>query len=104
MGTATAEALHLQHLLAEAQLTSREPTLILHTDSTSAKSLASRVGLGRKSKHIQLRYLYLQELVTNKLLTLVKKLQHLKRLATVSLVPLAFWLCQEHFGLSKILV
>eukprot|EP00969_Alexandrium_andersonii_P257982 11407185-Alexandrium_andersonii.AAC.1 len=33
---------------------SREPTLILHTDSTSAQSLASRVGLGRKSKHIQL--------------------------------------------------
>eukprot|EP00969_Alexandrium_andersonii_P011271 489640-Alexandrium_andersonii.AAC.1 len=28
MGTATAEALHLQRLLAEAQLTSREPTLI----------------------------------------------------------------------------
>ena len=72
MGTATAEALHLQHLLAEARLTSREPTLILHTDSTSAKSLASRVGLRRKSKHIQLRYLYLQELVTNKLLTLAK--------------------------------
>eukprot|EP00969_Alexandrium_andersonii_P054203 2386252-Alexandrium_andersonii.AAC.1 len=42
MGTATAEALHLQHLLAAARLTSKEPTLIPHTDSTSAKSLASR--------------------------------------------------------------
>eukprot|EP00969_Alexandrium_andersonii_P079691 3513728-Alexandrium_andersonii.AAC.1 len=38
----------------------------------SAKSLASRVGLGRKPKHVQLRYLYHQGLVTNKLLTLVK--------------------------------
>eukprot|EP00969_Alexandrium_andersonii_P284577 12580567-Alexandrium_andersonii.AAC.1 len=36
MGTAIAEALHLQHLLAQAGLILKEPTLVLHTDSTSA--------------------------------------------------------------------
>eukprot|EP00969_Alexandrium_andersonii_P037966 1664572-Alexandrium_andersonii.AAC.1 len=41
-------------------------------DSASAKSLALCVGLGRKSKHAQLRYVYLQELATDKLPTLVK--------------------------------
>eukprot|EP00969_Alexandrium_andersonii_P238882 10545218-Alexandrium_andersonii.AAC.1 len=65
MGTATAEALHLQHLLAEARLTSRGPTLILHADSAPAKSLASRVGLGRKPKRIQTRHVPLQEFVAN---------------------------------------
>eukprot|EP00969_Alexandrium_andersonii_P081334 3585761-Alexandrium_andersonii.AAC.1 len=71
-GRCDSEALRLQHLLDEARLTSKEPSLILHTDPASAESLASRVGLGRKSKHIRPRYLYLQELATNKLLTLAK--------------------------------
>ena len=45
MGTATAEALHSQHLLGEAKLTSSAPNIILNTDSTSAKSLASCTGV-----------------------------------------------------------
>ena len=35
----------------------------LHTDSSAAKSLVSRSGPGKKSKHIELKYLFLQELI-----------------------------------------
>ena len=40
------------------------PALInLRTDSSAAKSLVSRTGLGRKTRHIQMKYLYLQDLI-----------------------------------------
>ena len=35
----------------------------LYTDSSAAKSLVSRSGPGKKSKHIELKYLFLQELI-----------------------------------------
>ena len=35
----------------------------LHTDSSAAKSLVSRSGPGKKSNHIELTYLFLQELI-----------------------------------------
>ena len=72
LGTATAEALHIQHLLYEAGFSKNLPSITVFTDSSSAKSLSSRIGVGRKSKHIQLRYLYIQELIPSKLIKLQK--------------------------------
>ena len=46
--------------------------LQVHTDSTAAKSITTRYGGGRNSKHIQLRYLYVQDLVQDGLLTVKK--------------------------------
>ena len=38
-------------------------TINLFTDSQAAKSLLSRSGPGKRSKHIQLKYLFIQDLI-----------------------------------------
>ena len=49
-----------------------EPQLSLHTDSSSAKAIASRRGTGKSTRHIQTRVLWLQEHVAAKHLRVVK--------------------------------
>ena len=48
--------------------------LFIHTDSTAGKSMASRYGTSRKTRHVQLRYLFVQELVTSGVITIRKVL------------------------------
>ena len=62
MGTGVLEALHLKNFLVESGIASKT-NVILHTDSSSAKSMAARFGATRRTRHIELRYLYLQNLV-----------------------------------------
>ena len=67
-----AEALRVQQLLEELQTGMCTPTfsynnpnkkcITLYTDSTSATSLASKLGVNRRSRHIALRYLWIQDL------------------------------------------
>ena len=45
--------------------------IIMFTDSTAGKSMAVRFGASRKTKHVQLRFLFVQELVSSG--TLVSK-------------------------------
>ena len=63
--SAVQEALFLRNLMVESGLGSSKMVINLYTDSSSAKSLVSRVGPGKKSKHIELRYLFIQELVAD---------------------------------------
>ena len=63
IGMATAESLWTRNLLQEA-LFCKACTVTLHTDSTSARAMALRFGTGKKVKHVQLRYLFMQELHT----------------------------------------
>ena len=67
MGMAIQDALHLQSLLQELKLTqlAKPFDLTVYTDSSSGKALASKLGLTRKSKHVQLRFLFMQDLVAN---------------------------------------
>ena len=37
----------------------------IHTDSTAGKSMATRFGTSKKTKHVQLRFLFIQELVAS---------------------------------------
>jgi len=62
MGTGVLEALHLKNFLVESGIASKT-NVILHTDSSAAKSMAARFGATRRTRHIELRYLYLQSLV-----------------------------------------
>ena len=71
IGLAVQEALFVRTLLLEAQLC-KSVNLTVHTDSTAAKSMATRYGLGKKTKHIELRYLYMQDLITSGMLKLAK--------------------------------
>ena len=61
--------LGLQSLFADWNL---ELQLSLHTDSSSAKEIASRRGTGKSTRHIQTRMLRLQERVAAKHLRVVK--------------------------------
>ena len=67
MGMAIQDALHLQSLLQELKLTqlAKPFELTVYIDSSSGKALASKLGLTRKSKHVQLRFLFMQDLVAN---------------------------------------
>ena len=48
--------------------------LFIHTDSTAGKSMASRYGTSRKTRHVQLLYLFVQEPVTSGMITIRKVL------------------------------
>ena len=74
MGMAIQDALHLKSLLQEMKLQqlAKPFELTVYTDSSSGKALASKLGLTRKSKHVQLRYLFMQDLVASGQLKLSK--------------------------------
>ena len=48
--------------------------MFIHTDSTAGKSMASRYGTSRKTRHVQLRDLFVPELVTSGMITIRKAL------------------------------
>jgi hypothetical protein len=71
MGLGVSESLFVRSLLLESKLTLK-CNIIVHTDSTAGKSMASRHGLSKKTKHIQLRFLYTQELILSGLVKIKK--------------------------------
>ena len=72
LSSGMAEALHVQQLLEELQTgmctttfsysNNNKKCIALYTDSTSATSLASKLGVNSRSRHIALRYLWIQDL------------------------------------------
>eukprot|EP00971_Amphidinium_carterae_P036961 726437-Amphidinium_carterae.1 len=46
-------------------------TMSIHTDS-AGKAAASRLGLNRRTKHVQLKYLYMQDIVQRGEMTITK--------------------------------
>ena len=73
IGAGAADSLFIRSLLLEACLIPRVH-LFVHTDSTAGKSMASRYGTSRKTRHVQLRHLFVQELVTSGMITIRKVL------------------------------
>ena len=71
IGTGTSETLYLEQLLTETGMFSTVH-MFTHTDSTGATATVNRTGLSPKTKHMQLRYLWLQELYTTRKLKLKK--------------------------------
>ncbi len=59
--TGTSEGLHLKMFLQESGLASKV-NIRIHTDSTAGKSNATRQGASEKAKHIDIRFLYTQQL------------------------------------------
>ena len=44
----------------------------IHTDSSSGKSMATRIAASKKAKHIELKQLFIQELVAHDLVRILK--------------------------------
>ena len=60
IGQGTSEALFVKNLIAEAKL-AKSVNITVHTDSTATKSMATRFGTSKKTKHVELRFLYVQD-------------------------------------------
>jgi len=71
INTGAAEALHFQNLLTDF-LNSNKANIKIHTDSSSGKSIATRIGTGKKTKHVELKHLFLQPLVALNHLRIIK--------------------------------
>ena len=62
IGQGTSEALFVKNLIIEAKL-AKSVNVTVHPDSTGGKSMATRFGTSKKTKHVELKFLYVQELV-----------------------------------------
>ena len=71
INTGATEALHLRNLLMELTNVKRV-NIRIHTDSSAGKSMATRIGSSRKAKHIELKHLFIQQLILNDIVRLIK--------------------------------
>ena len=71
IGQGINEALYVKSIILEAEF-ARKVRITVHTDSTAGKSIASRFGTGKRTKHIELRYLYMQNLIDAGMLRVCK--------------------------------
>ena len=63
IGQGISETLYVRNLILDAEL-AKKVKLHIYTDSTAGKSMATRFGSGKKTKHVELRFLYMQDLVS----------------------------------------
>jgi hypothetical protein len=68
LGTGACECLAVKSVLTELD---EEVEVVLESDSSAAISSQSRLGMGRM-KHVQIKYMFLQQMVKSKLLSLKK--------------------------------
>ena len=74
MTQAAVESLAIKHFIKELKsaILSRDVKITLKTDSSAGKTMASRLGISRKSKHIELRHLWIQDVLSEGIMSLEK--------------------------------
>jgi len=71
IGYGVMETIFLRNFLREVNLSPRVP-ITIYTDSTAGKSMATRYGASRRTRHIELRYFYMQSVVVSGLVKIAK--------------------------------
>lgn len=71
IGQGTREALFVRNLLTKAKR-AKAANITVHTDSTAGKNMATRFGTSKMAKHVELRFLYAQELAGKRIIRLKK--------------------------------
>ena len=71
VGTSRRESLRIRNFVLETGFAKTCPILV-HTDSSAAKPMATRFGTARRTRHIDLIFLYLQRLVNSGTIRIVK--------------------------------
>ena len=61
IGQGINESLYVRNIILEAEFV-RKVTIEAFTDSAAGKSMATRFGSGKRTEHVQLRYLYMQNM------------------------------------------
>ena len=74
MTQATVDSLAIKHFIKElkSEILSREVKITLKTDSSAGKTTASRLGISKKSKHIEFRHLWIQDFLSEGVMSLEK--------------------------------
>ena len=78
MTQATVDSLAIKHFIKElkSEILSREVKITLKTDLSAGKTMASRLGISKKSKHIELRHLWIQDILSEGVMSLEKVRTH----------------------------
>ena len=71
IGTGCQEALFIRNFIKEA-FQHNKLNIRIHTDSSAGKSMASRQGVSKKAKHIELKLMFIQNLVQAGIITIHK--------------------------------
>ena len=69
--TGVNEGLHHRNFLLETNICSKL-NLRIHTDSTAGKSIATRQGTSKRAKHIDIKFLYTQDLIKHDIIRILK--------------------------------
>ena len=71
---ATVESLAIKRFIQELKsaILSRDVKITIKTDSSAGKTMASRLGISRKSKHIELKHLWIQDVLSEGIISLEK--------------------------------
>ena len=70
IGTAAQESLYIGNFIKEAFEV--RINIRIHTNNSAAKSISTREGTSKKAKHIELRHLFIQQLVKSKIISMHK--------------------------------
>ena len=78
MTQAAVDSLAIKHFIKELKsaILSGEVKITLKTDSSAGKTMASRLGISRKSKHIELRHLWTHDILSEGVMSLEKAGTH----------------------------
>ena len=68
--------------MLESRLATSKFNIVIHTDSSSGKSLAMRDGPGKRTRHVELKHFWIQDLVKDGLLK-IKKIAGLENPADI---------------------
>ena len=71
INTGATEGLHAKNFILESGLADKL-NMRIHTDSSSGKSIATRVGASKKAKRIDRKHLFIQQLVHQGILVILK--------------------------------
>lgn len=69
--TGATESLHIRNILQEAP-NIKKVNKRIHKDSSSGKSMATRIGSSQKARHVELKHLFIQQLVRHDLVRIFK--------------------------------
>ena len=96
VGTGMCEGLHLRNFLLEARLCNNI-NIIVFTDSTAGKAMSTRFGTSKKTRHVHLKFLFVQDLVQEGVTTL-KKVLGTENPADVCTKPVDVTTLLKHLG------
>eukprot|EP00971_Amphidinium_carterae_P303834 6037077-Amphidinium_carterae.1 len=74
MEQAKIEAQHIKQVIEEMEILNISPSVAMsiNTDSSAGKAVASQLGLNKKTKHVKLRYLYMQLIIQRGEITITR--------------------------------